>query len=79
MVVVSLVAMFLVSAVIIFIVGFLCGQWFGKRTLNQAPSTHPQKGPPGPIYESMLPSPIHEEQPIELEENVAYGPSTANL
>jgi hypothetical protein len=27
----------------------------------------------------MIPDTIHEEQAIELEENVAYGPSTMNI
>ena len=81
MVVASLSTVLLVFSVITFIVGFLCGQWFGRKfkgPLNQASSAHPQAPitPPVPIYESMLPDITHEEQAIELEENVAYGPST---
>ena len=61
--------------------GFICGQWFGRKfkgPLNQTSSAHPQAPitPPVPIYESMPPDTTHEEQTIELEENVAYGPST---
>ena len=80
MVVASLSTVLLVFSVITFIVGFICGQWFGRKfkgPLNQASSAHPQApiAPPVPIYESMLPDTTHEEQAIELEENVAYGPS----
>ena len=80
-VVVSLTAVFLVFSVIFFITGFMCGRWFERKfkgLLNQASSAHPQAPvtPPVPIYESMLPDTMHEEQAIELEENVAYGPST---
>ena len=80
-VVASLTAVLLVFSVITFIVGFICGQWFGRKfkgPLNQAPSAHPPRAPiapPVPIYESMLPDTTHEEQAIELEENVAYDPS----
>ena len=81
MVVVSLTAVFLIFLVIFFITGFMCGRWFERKfkgPLNQASSAHPQAliAPPVPIYESMLPDTTHEEQAIELEENVAYGPST---
>ena len=81
MVVASLSTMLLVFSVITFIVGFLCGRWFERKfkgPLNQASSAHPQAPvtPPVPIYESMLPDTMHEEQAIELEENVAYGPTT---
>ena len=81
MVVASLSTVLLVFSLITFIVGFLCGHWFGRKfkgPLNQASSAHPPRAPiapPVPIYESMLPDITHEEQAIELEENVAYGPS----
>jgi vacuolar-type H+-ATPase subunit I/STV1 len=74
----SLTAVFLVSSVITFIVGFICGQWFNrkfKEPPNQASGAHPPRGPPVPIYESIVPDTTHEEQAIELEENVAYGPA----
>lgn len=61
-VVASLAAVFLVSTIIMFIVGFVCGQHFKfKGHKNQASSAHPPKGPPVPVYET-----------IELEENMAY-------
>jgi vacuolar-type H+-ATPase subunit I/STV1 len=79
-VVASLTAVFLVSSVTTFIVGFICGQWFGrkfKEPPNQVSGAQPSRGPPVPIYESIVPdhSTTHEEQTIELEENVAYGPA----
>jgi hypothetical protein len=79
-VVASLIAVFLVSLVIVFTVGFICGQWFDrkfKEPPNQASGAHPPRGPPVPIYECIAigPDTTHEEQVIELEENVAYGPS----
>lgn len=81
-VVASLTTVLLVFSMIIFIVGFICGQWFRRKfkgPLNQASSAHSQapRTPPVPINESTVPVPTHEEQlDIELEENVAYGPST---
>jgi vacuolar-type H+-ATPase subunit I/STV1 len=78
-VVASLIAVFLVSSVITFIVGFICGQRFGRKFMeppNQASGrAHPPRGLPVPIYESIVPDTTHEEQAIELEENVAYGPA----
>ena len=67
---ISLVAVFLVFSIIIFIVGFFCGQRFNRKSKGhptQASSTHPPKGSqPVPVYET-----------IELEENMAYAPSTS--
>ena len=77
-VVTSLIAVLLVFSVITFIMGFICGQWFGRKfkgPLTQASSAHPPRTPPVPIHESTVPVPTHKEQDIELEENVAYGPS----
>jgi vacuolar-type H+-ATPase subunit I/STV1 len=78
-VVASLTTALLVSSVTTFIVGFICGQRFGrkfKEPLNQASGAHPSRGPPVPIYESIVPdTTTREEQAIELEENVAYGPA----
>ena len=72
-VVASLLAVYLVSLVTIFIVGFVGGRWFERKfkgPLNQPP---PPNIPPVPIYETMLPDDTHEGQIINLEENVAYG------
>jgi hypothetical protein len=78
-VVASLTAALLVLSVITFIVGFICGQRFNrkcKESPDQASGhAHPPRGPPVPIYESIVPDTSHEEQAIELEENVAYGPA----
>ena len=79
MIVASVAAVFLVSSVIIFIIGFVCGQWFSqkvRRPLSQATGANPPNSPPVPIYESTFPDTTHEEQTIKLEENVAYGPCT---
>ena len=82
MVVASLSTVLLVFSLITFIVGFICGRWFERKfkgPLNQASSAHPPRAPITPqipIYESKLPDTTHEVQAIELEENVAYGPST---
>ena len=63
----------LVIFLLIFITGFVCGHYFGRKykqssSLNQ----------PVPLYEdvNVLPSAVeHQEQGLELRENVAYGPS----
>ena len=81
-VVASLTTGFVVSSIIFFIVGFVCGQKCCgkfKGSLNQASdsnSARPAKGLTVPIYESTLSdtTQCHEEQAIKLEENVAYGP-----
>ena len=82
MVVASLTAVLLVSSLTTFIVGFVCGQWFGGKFmgyLNQESVAHPSRGrPPVTINESELPDTTQEEQVIELEENVAYGPITVS-
>ena len=81
LVVASLTAVLLVFSLIIFIMGFVCGQQFGQKfkgPLNQASGAHPPKHPTVSICESMLPDTTHEEQAIQLEENVAYGPITVS-
>ena len=70
--VVSLVIIFLVSSVFVFIIGFACGQ---KNKLPNV-DNHPPTNHPGPIYDNVLLSDLkHQEQDLELKENVAYGPS----
>ena len=79
-VVTSLVLIFLVISVFIFIAGFVCGHYFSqkfKRSSKETPQTsdHPDQVP---FYEYVLhvPSGVkHQEQDLELKENVAYGPS----
>ena len=72
-VVVSLVSVFFVSSVIIFIIGFVCGHYFSQK-FKQSPKETPNQ--PAPLYEDVLPSAVnHQEQAVELKENVAYGPT----
>ena len=82
MIVASLMAVLLVSSVSTFIIGFVCGQRFGRKLkgpFNQASGLHSSKCPPVPIYESIcFQINTHEGQTIELEENVAYGPVTVS-
>ena len=69
----SLVSVFFVSSVIIFISGFICGHYFSRNFKQSSKETPSQ---PVPLYEDVLPSAvIHQEQDVELKENVAYGPS----
>ena len=81
-IVASLTAVLLMSSLTTFIVGFICGQWIGRKFLgylNQESGAHPSRGqPPVTIDESELPATTQKEQAIELEENVAYGPITVS-
>ena len=74
MIVASVAAAFFLSSVIIFIIGFICGQWFNQKVKRPLSQPHSANPPMAPIYESTSPDTIREEQTINLEENVAYGP-----
>ena len=79
-VVISIFIVYVLSSVLIFIVGCACG-WFGHK--------HKAKGlnenttaTPGPVYEDIQPSTSMQGDPrekatFELKENVAYGPIQA--
>ena len=74
-VVTSLVSVFLVSSVIIFIIGFICGHCFGRKS-NKSELSKTET--PVPPYEDVLPRAMRhqvEEHDLEMNENVAYGPS----
>ena len=78
----SLVLLFLVISIFIFIAGFLCGHYFSRRSsketqcqpvpLYDTPQTSDHQVP---VYEYVLHIPSAQEQDLELKENVAYGPS----
>ena len=77
-VVTSLLIAFLVISIFIFIAGFVCGHYFSqkfKRSSKETPQTTDHQVP---FYEYVLHMPNavkHQEQDLELKENVAYGPS----
>ena len=67
-------AAFLVISLLTFVAGFVCGHYFGRKYTVQTSSL----SQPVPLYEDMnvLPSAVeHQEQGLELKENVAYEPS----
>ena len=77
--VVSSISTFLVTSVIIFIVGFVCGHCFGqryKRPAKETSGTIVQGEHSRPICDpnfTYLPKMVkQEEQDLELKENVAY-------
>ena len=68
------VAAFLVFSLLTFVAGFVCGHYFGRKYKQSSSSLNQ----PVPLYEdvNVLPSAVeHQEQGLELTENVAYGPS----
>ena len=70
----------LVISAITFIIGVMCGHYFGRKPKHDKSkeiSDHqPKSIQPVPLYEPVLPSAMeHQEQDLELKENMAYGPS----
>ena len=71
---------FLMISLLTFIAGCVCGHYFGRKSKQPSRGTpdHPLANQPVPLYEdvNVLPSAMeHQEQGLELRENVAYGPS----
>ena len=78
-IVISTFIAYVLSSVLIFIVGCGCG-WFGHMHKTKG-NTHSQAAP-GPVYEDLQPSTSMQGDPqeratFELKENVAYGPIQA--
>ena len=74
----STVAAFLVISVLTFVAGFACGHHFGRKYKQSSSSLNQ----PMPLYEdvNVLPSAVeHQEQGLELRENVAYGPTKSTI
>jgi hypothetical protein len=79
-IVTSTVIAYILSSVLIFIIGCACG-WVGHkhRTKGLDKTTSPQAAP-GPLYEELqspasMPAGVAQEKAtFELKENVAYGP-----
>ena len=80
----SSVTVFILSSVLFFIVGYVCGYFGQKRKQSSACKDTsdeivcPQQSQPTPVYEDVLPKStqvhfqIHD---FELKKNVAYGPA----
>ena len=77
----SSLLVFILSSVLIFIIGCVCG-WFGHKhkakRLEKDNHSQPTSAP-GPVYEDLQPSMSMQGDPrekttFELKENVAYGP-----
>ena len=75
-VVIPLVCVFLVTSVIIFFTGFICGHCLGRKS---KPKSSAKPETPVPLYKDVLPNAAQHDQgqhdPLELNENVAYGSS----
>ena len=74
----STVVVFLVISILTFITGFAFGHYIRGRKYKESPKkTQVSNQPVMPLYEdvNVLPSDVeHQEQHLELKENVAYGP-----
>ena len=75
-IVISTVVIYILSSVLIFIVGCACG-WFGHK--HKAKGLDENTATPGPVYEDLQPSMSMQGDPrekatFELKENVACGP-----
>ena len=74
----STVVAFLVISLLIFATGFVCGHYFGQKSKQPSRGTpdHSSASQSIPLYEDVIPSAVeHQEQQLELKENVAYGPA----
>ena len=84
----SIVVVFFMISIIIFIVGFICGHYNGRKFIRscatkEIPNTTTDQPHQVPEYEDIDAQPIacamkYQEQGLELKENVAYGPSKMN-
>ena len=77
--IVVLSTLIIVSSIIFFLIGCLCG-WFGhkrkKSSTNETETVSLQQATPTPAYEDVLLTTriaSDKEKAFELEENVAYG------
>ena len=78
----STVVAFLVISCLIFVVGFVCGHYFGRKSKQSSRETpdNPTGNQQAPLYEDVLLSAVkHQEYDVELKENVAYGPSKSMI
>ena len=67
----------LVTSLLTFIGGFVCGRYFARRRYKRSSSS---SQPAAPLYEdvNVLPSDVeNQERHLEMRENVAYGPTMA--
>ena len=79
----STVIVFLVISIFTFIAGFAFGHYFWGQNYKESPKMTQDvipasSQPAAPLYEDvdMLPSAVkHQEQGLQMNENVAYGPS----
>ena len=82
----SSVTVFILSSVLFFIVGYVCGCFSQKHKQSTACKeisdeiVCPQQSQPKPVYEDVLPKSMQEVQErdfhdFELKKNVAYGPA----
>ena len=72
-----MVVVFLIISLLIFVIGFVCGHHSGRKRKQSSSSLNQ----PVALYEdvNVLPSAVeHQEQHLELRENVAYGPLSAS-
>ena len=70
----STAVVFIVIVILTFAVGFVCGHYIGKKSSRETPD-NPTGNQPVPVYEDVLLSAVkHQEQDLELKENVAYYP-----
>ena len=75
--IISSVTVFVVSSVLFFILGFVCGQLYKKQkhsveTVPPLDSPDPMATTLTPLYEDIQPK--RNEEELELKTNVAYGP-----
>ena len=84
----SSVTVFILSSVLFFIVGYVCG-YFGQKHKQSTASKEtsdeivcPQQSQPTPVYEDVLPKSMQDQKrefhDFELKKNVAYGPALSS-
>ena len=71
----SAAVVFLVTCITVFIIGFACGHYRGRKFTKGTHHSKPDHPGQVPLYEEVLPSAeTHQEQVFKLEGNVAYLP-----
>ena len=78
-VVASSLAVFAVSSVVVFIIGFLCGHfaYICRKREPLSETVSPPEEKPTPLYDDVIPR--QQEQELELNTNVAYGTTCTSI
>ena len=76
----SAAVVFLVICITVFIIGFVCGHYHGRKFTKETHQSKSDCPRQVPLYEEVLPSAeTHQEQAFKLKGNVAYLPCKSTV